>query len=53
MLQRLFHAVRHANRPSGFEAYLINVQRDGLSGAPTAAEARREYQKMVRVSTIV
>ena len=47
MLHRFFSAVRGVGTVSGFEHYLMSVQSEGLTGMPTADEARRDYQTLL------
>ena len=37
---------------SGFEGYLTALQRGGKAGAPTVAEARKDYQAIVGPTSI-
>lgn len=47
MLHRLFDITLGIGSKSGFEGYLAAVQRRGKAGAPTADEARKDYQATV------
>ena len=47
MLHRLFDITLGKMGTSGFDGYLAAVQRHGKAGAPTADEARRDYQATV------
>ncbi len=47
MLHRFFDAIREMAASTEFETYYMGIQRRGLSGAPTADEARRDYQASV------
>ena len=46
MFNTLFRMIRRANPPTGFQAYLNNVQSNGHGVGPTVQEARRDYQRM-------
>ena len=48
MLHRIMEVVRGVGSMSAFELYLMGVQSGGLTGLPTADEARRDYQTLMR-----
>ena len=48
MLHEFLEVIRSIGYPSEFESYCMSLQRKGLSGAPTADEAREDY----RVATL-
>ena len=49
MLHRFFETIREMGYASGFETYYRNLLRNGLPGAPTADEARKEYHDIARL----
>ena len=50
MLNTLFRMIRRANHPTGFQAYLNNIQSSGHGSIPTVQEARRDYRAMAHQS---
>ena len=46
MLHRIINSIRHINHSSGFNGYLMRVQRP--AGGPTVEEARKDYRKLLR-----
>ena len=48
MLHRLIERVRRAARVSGFEAYLMDLQRKGHTGMPTVHEAQLDYRALIQ-----
>ena len=44
MLHRFVDTIRNFQPTSGFELYVINLQRSRLSTLPTVEEARRDFQ---------
>ena len=48
MLYGLLKKVRGTGGESGFLAYLSNLQRESRAGTPTAREAQRDYQALIR-----
>ena len=51
MLHRFIDTIRHMAPQSGFEAYLLNLQKNGVIGAPTPSEARKDYMSAIRRET--
>ena len=49
MLHRVIETIRQIHKPSGFEGYLMSVQRS--AGAPSVEDARRDYRRMLRTET--
>ncbi len=47
MLHRLFDMTLAIGSTPGFKGYLAALQRGGKTGAPTADEARKDYQATV------
>jgi len=48
MLHKFIDSIRHINRhTSGFDAYLANIQRSGLSDVPTLSEAKKDYRNAI------
>ena len=47
MLHKFINSIRHYNPSSGFDAYYVNLQKDGRTGLPTASEARSDFQRIV------
>ena len=52
MLHRLVDMALGIGTTSGFEGYLAALQRGGKAGAPTADEARKDYQASVGSASI-
>ena len=50
MLNTLIRMIRRANHPTGFQAYMNNIQSSGHGSAPTVQEARRDYREMAHLS---
>ena len=50
MLHKFIGTIRKIGYASRFETYYGNIQRGSLSGAPTADEARKEYQRLEQSS---
>ena len=46
MFNTLFRMIRRANHPTGFQAYMNNIQRSGHGATPTVEEARRDFREM-------
>ena len=46
MLHKVIRIIRRADRPSGFQAYMNNIQRGGNFSGPTYDEARKDYQRI-------
>ncbi len=44
MLHEFLRAIRTIGTGSEFESYWMSVQRDGIAGAPTVEEAKRDYR---------
>ena len=51
MVHRFFDKLHMANKTFTFDAYLMSRQHTGLSGLPTVAEAKRDYQAALRPLT--
>ena len=49
MLHTLINTFRHMNHTSGFERYLMKIQRS--AGAPSVEDARKDYRNIVRSET--
>ena len=43
MLHKLLNVVRYVKPASGFETYLSRLQASGMTGVPTADEAKKDY----------
>ena len=49
MLLRLLRLIGRLHGASGFDAYVKDLQRRGLTGGPTADEAKRDYHAFADV----
>ncbi len=47
MVNKFITSLLSMSTNSDLEAYCIGLQREGLSGSPTAEEAKREYRKLI------
>ena len=52
MIRKLMHRVTHRHVASEFESYVSGLQSGGAAGRPTADEAKRDYQAVLRRKTL-
>ena len=50
MLLRLLRSIGRLHGASGFDAYIKGLQRRGLTGGPTADEAKTDYRAFADVA---
>lgn len=48
-LHRFIEFFHEFRQPTGFEMYLMNLQRHSHSAAPSVDEARRDYRAILRL----
>ena len=48
MLRQVIRAIWEIGGPTGFETYLANLQQQYGANGPSAAEARKDYQAILR-----
>ena len=48
MLREVIRAIREIGGSTGFEAYLTNLQQQYGASGPSKAEARKDYQAIIR-----
>ena len=51
MLSKFISTVSRVGRGSDFDIYVKNLNRNGISGGPTADEAKRDYRNAIRYTT--
>ena len=51
MVHNFFKSIRRFNGRSGFDTYLMNIQRDSGDGVVSINEARSDYKALLKVSS--